>query len=280
MIIRYTLPLHEKDYFNNVFKILEKHLDDNFVITVDPLTAENPKRGTLEPVPGRINILLGMWDEYDSKFHRELYDKYDFIFNQYIIGEEEREYDHLFSLPLGYNGNIIEENEHIQPLVSVSERPVDLFFSGHMSSKQRYESMINNITYFQENKTYEKHNFDFNVTTGFMRGFKGKEYYKKLYNSKVVFCPPGNISNETYRFYEAMMCGCVIISPTLPDTEIYRDVPVIQVEDFNNNAAKVASDLLEDKVSLTYLQNKNIEFWKTRYSYNSVADYILTKIKL
>ena len=262
----------------NRVDILSSKLSDEYVITVDPLTAEHTTRGLIDTDKTKINILLGMWDEYDSKFHRTLFHKFDFIFNQYITEDEENSFDNLFSLPLGYNGNIIEETEHIQAILPIDERPVDVFFSGHMSSKNRYASMINNITYFKNNPRRKQYNFDFNITGGFMLGFKGKDYYSKLYNSKIVFCPPGNISNETYRFYESMMCGCVIVGPTIPNTNIYKNIEVIQVDDFANKGAETVLDLLEDTKKMRLLQKKSIDYWKQHLSHDAVADYILSKV--
>lgn len=279
MIIQNRDVIHASDYFQEIINILGAQLSDDYALTLDPLTAEYTKRNTVKVDPQKINILLGMWDEYDSKFHRTLLNKYDFIFNQYITGEEERSYDNLFSLPLGYNGNIIEGSEHIQQIIPVENRPVDVFFSGHMSSKQRHASMIDNINYIKNDKRRYQYKLDFNITQGFMLGFKGQEYYNRLYNSKIVFCPPGNISNETYRMYEALMCGCVVICASLPDTEIYKNITVVQVEDFKKDGAAKMFELLEDKTQLNLLQQNNINCWKDNFTSEKVANYILNKIK-
>lgn len=280
MIIKNIECVHKNDYFHPILDELSKILDDSYVITLDPLTRENPNRGTIETDSSKTNILLGLWDEYDTKFHRNLFDRFDFIFNQYITKEEEDKFVNLFSLPLGYNGNIIEDGEHIQPIKSIKERSIDAFFSGHLSSKQRYESMIENINFLNTSLERKKYKFDFNVTNGFMRGFKGPEYYSRLYNSKVAFCPPGNISAETYRMYEAMMCGCVVVGPKLPDTAIYRNIPIVQVQDFGSNGAKTILDILSDDTTLQEIQNKTIEFFNNTYSAKAVSQYIFNKIKL
>ena len=128
MIVVNREVIHKNDFYQKVLDILSGKLSDEYVITVDPLTAEHTTRGLIDTDKTKINILLGMWDEYDSKFHRTLFHKFDFIFNQYITEDEENSFDNLFSLPLGYNGNIIEETEHIQAILPIDERPVDVFF--------------------------------------------------------------------------------------------------------------------------------------------------------
>lgn len=279
MIFQSTYKLLKNDFYGNVYNYLNNILSDDYAITFDPLTAEHADRGSLSPIKDKINILLGFWDEYDSKYHRNLLSKYHFVFNQYISADEESKFANLFSLPLGYNPNIIEDSEHIQPITPSHNRSIDVFFTGHMSSKQRYESMINNISYILNDSRRKLYKLDFNITSGFMRGFKGPEYYKRLYNSKIVFCPPGNISNETYRLYEAMMCGCVVICPILPKTQIYKNIPVIEVEDFNNKGAKVMFDLLEDPSKISDIQTKIINYWNNNFSVEQVAKYILSKIQ-
>lgn len=273
--------IHKHDFFQNVIIKLHKLIkDDNVIFTLDNLSAEHTDRGKIEVDRSKFNVLLGMWDEYDTKYHRDLIDKFDIIFNQYITKEEEELYDNLFSLPLGYNGNIIIKNEHIQDIKRVTDRSIDVFFAGHMSSQNRYNNMIKNIDFLTKSDSRKKYNFDFNITKGFMQGFKGPQYYDKLYNSKIAFCPPGNISTETYRWYESMMCGCVIVCPKMPRTKIYNDLPVIQVTNFETDAARVVLELLKDKTRLQELQQKNIEYWSKHYDQELVAAYIASKIKI
>lgn len=280
MIVQNQTLIHKYDFFQEVIKELHCLIkDNNIVISLDALTPEHKDRGNVQIDKSKFNILLGMWDEYNTKYHRELFDKFDIIFNQYITKEEEEKYNNLFSLPLGYNGNIIEKDEHKQDIKKISDRSIDVFFAGHMSSQQRYNSMIKNIEYLKNSDERKQYNFDFNITRGFMQGFKGPQYYDKLYNSKIAFCPPGNISAETYRWYESMMCGCVIVCPTLPKTKIYQDLPVVQVENFEVDGAKTVLSLLEDSSRLQELQEKHIEYWKQHYDQKQVAAYIASKIK-
>ena len=76
-----------------------------------------------------------------------------------------------------------------------------------------------------------------------------------------------------------MMCGCVIVCPKLPETEIYKDLPVMQVTNFETDASKVVLELLNDKTRLQELQQENIEYWSKHYDQELVAAYITSKIK-
>ena len=99
-----------------------------------------------------------------------------------------------------------------------------------------------------------------------------------MYNSKIAFCPPGNVSNETYRFYEAMFCGCVIVCPVTPKTEIYYNLPVCEVEDFENMGAITTLELLKDDERMKQIQQQSLEYWEKKYSPSAMAQYILSKI--
>ena len=76
------------------------------------------------------------------------------------------------------------------------------------------------------------------------------------------------------------MCGCVIVCPKMPQTKIYNDLPVIQVTNFETDAARVVLELLKDKARLQELQQENIEYWSKHYDQELVAAYIASKIKI
>jgi hypothetical protein len=105
-------------------------------------------------------------------------------------------------------------------------------------------------------------------------GMDSEEYSRRMHRSKIVICPAGNVSVETFRHYEAMRSGAVVVSPTLPETEIYRDSYLCQVEDWHNECGEAIMDLLADLAMLQLVQDKqNIDFIN-KYSPQAVAKYI------
>ena len=70
-----------------------------------------------------------------------------------------------------------------------------------------------------------------------------------------------------------------MVSPTLPKTEIYKDVNVIQIDDWNNNAANVVIDLLEDENKLAKIKEGIEEDWNRIFSPQAAAKRILDKLK-
>lgn len=83
-----------------------------------------------------------------------------------------------------------------------TEKKYDVFFSGQITHQRRKELAkvmphINNSL--------------FNPTKGFMQGYEPAEYYKYLAESKIVPAPAGNITIDSFRFYEAIEMLCVPI---------------------------------------------------------------------
>lgn len=71
----------------------------------------------------------------------------------------------------------------------------DAFFSGqitHVRRKQLAEVMPNIP------------NALFNPTPGFTQGYEPKEYYKHILESKIIPCPAGTSTIDSFRFYEAL----------------------------------------------------------------------------
>jgi hypothetical protein len=46
-------------------------------------------------------------------------------------------------------------------------------------------------------------------------------YVRELLESAFAMCPPGNYSNETFRFWETLLCGCVpVVANFVPSDPI------------------------------------------------------------
>lgn len=75
-----------------------------------------------------------------------------------------------------------------------------------------------------------------------------------------------------------MAAGCVIISDKLPVTSLYKECPVIQVENWEKGI-EVVRDLLKAPTELEKLQQATIRSWENHYSSEAVADYIIEKIR-
>ena len=62
---------------------------------------------------------------------------------------------------------------------------------------------------------------------GWNNGMPISEYSKMVNNTKIMFVPQGSASLETFRFFEAMMSGCIVLT--------FNDLPHGSVYDYYNS---------------------------------------------
>jgi hypothetical protein len=61
----------------------------------------------------------------------------------------------------------------------------------------------------------------YNPTNGFAEGLKPKQYYDKMFLSKIVPCPSGAMVVDSFRFYEAIEMLCLPVGDKL-DSKMQR----------------------------------------------------------
>ncbi|WP_210519747.1 glycosyltransferase family protein [Hymenobacter terricola] len=190
-------------------------------------------------------------------------------------------YSKLFAFPVGYNGELDFSNP-----VPFSERSVNVFFSGNLHRGRRrmfkFYSYLRYFPFFLQHRLQEKikstyddkyPNSYIRFTNGFMRGLNFEEYANYIKNSKIVLTPHGSVVEECFRHYEAMKCGCVIISERLPENHFFSGSPIIQIDDWKE-ADKIIKELLENPDRMQELHIAALQWWKDVMSESAVADYM------
>lgn len=114
-------------------------------------------------------------------------------------------------------------------------------------------------------------------TSGFAKGLDRTAYGTILRDSKIALCPAGWKSSETFRHFEAMRAGCILVSDVLPNTRIYRNAPIIQIRDWRS-LDKIVSGLLSDTKRMAELQQMSLEWWTNVCSEKAVAAFIAGQI--
>jgi hypothetical protein len=91
------------------------------------------------------------------------------------------------------------------------------------------------------------------------RGREWLDYIDNMSNFKFIISPPGN-GIDCVRTWEALYCGCVPIVKRHPIYDLFKGLPIIQVDDYS----EVNQDML---LSFDYkkynLKMLNMEYWKT-----------------
>ena len=221
----------------------------------------------------------------EAKFHsmHEIKSHFHHVFANYYWDEEG-----VTSLPLGYfayhEDNYIPSKERLHNIhfvaclnkhrialaSALTKIPEWLIFLGMHTKRFKTLKYLNAFAKLFPGNTIQ-FNHEFNA------GLNSQTYCNTLRNTKIVLAPRGWINSETFRMYEAMQYGCVVFCDKLPDREYYKDIPVIQVDNWKDGLKK-AKGLLKDQDYLSYLSEKNRKFYEEKLSPQATAKIIIDKL--
>lgn len=269
MKIEFLMPynLMEYPYFKKISEYLlsynDKIMDDLIVYFCAAENITNlPQYGN-----NVISIITG--DEYGRI--PSYIDNILLTFKTGATDQNIKEYPKLIPFPWGYSKQLIE-----QPLIHINDRNIDVFYSGQMITKNRYD-MIVEINKIKNKPFFRDKNIDITVTGGFGQG-DNLLYSKKIVNSKIALCPAGTNVPESYRFFEALKNGCTVICDNLPNNYIYNNNTIIRLGSWIN-LENVLMDLLKDKQILNNKFFDNLHYYETQLSEKAMSEFIYLKIK-
>lgn len=97
----------------------------------------------------------------------------------------------------------------------------------------------------------------------------GSKYSEIMADTKICLAPRGS-SVETYRFFEAMRQGCIVICDRLPPTWFYDGCPAIQIDDWKDLEAHLAP-LVADPERMAHLHRRSLDWWDQQCSEAALA---------
>jgi hypothetical protein len=101
-------------------------------------------------------------------------------------------------------------------------------------------------------------------------------YADELGRTKVLLAPRGG-SIETFRFYEGMLAGCVVVTEPLPPFWFYEGSPAVVVRDWRT-LPKLLERLLSDPLELQRRHEASLDWWTTRLSPPAVGRYMTERL--
>ncbi|MBD2777908.1 glycosyltransferase family 1 protein [Iningainema tapete] len=195
----------------------------------------------------------------------------------------------IYDIPLGYY------NSENLPIKDISERLYDVYFAGS-AVHERYsiwslqywlrtpktvsrQQMISSLNRFKEK--HPEYKIESSVTQAF--GAAGSSevalsYNEKMMNTKICLAPRGT-SFETYRFYEAIKYGCIVVTEALPPRWFYDGAPNIKVTDWLS-LEETLEKLLKNQQLLQEIHQQSLNWWQTKCSEDVVGKYIAEKLNL
>ena len=193
----------------------------------------------------------------------------------------------VYDIPLGYF------NQLDLPIKAIEDRLHDVSFAGSVEQwvnsvwSWKYwlkfpktiarKKMVSAIDYIRQKNP----NIDFELTInshfGASRAADARSYSEKLMDTKICLVPRGT-SLETYRFFEAIRYGCIVVTEALPSRWFYDDSPAIKINDWSE-LAEILDKLIDNRSLMKKKHQESLDWWKTKCSEIAVADYIAQKLK-
>ncbi len=241
--------------------------------------------------PGHVLILIS--DEKEI-FPLNRFPGYDSVFRAY---GKPSPGDSWHPFPIGY----LEATGTTEP-IPFGQRKHSVFFSGYLNRNRidlykQFKPLfwlprrnlpnrqLREIARRIVEKFHRKRDFSgqfpdsiIQFTEWFGKGYPPGEYARILADSKIAICPPGFVSHETIRHWEAMRMGCVIISAPLPAIRFYENSPIIQLKDWSE-LKPLLSRLLADPEELLQRHLAMREWCESVTSEPAVARYLAQVIR-
>jgi hypothetical protein len=198
----------------------------------------------------------------------------------------------LHEIPVGTH------NQRDLPVPSMSERSLDVFFGGsivqgHLPGTPRpplWESarewigpkgaarrdMVKNLRKAQE--TVPGLRAEVMEARSYLDAYDADPdvYSRKLLDAKISLVPRGT-SPQTFRFFQSLRAGCVVITDALPSQWFFTGAPVTRIKRWNE-LPRTLEVLLSDPALLARRHRESLDWWHSRCSEQAVAAYIVDRL--
>lgn len=146
----------------------------------------------------------------------------------------------ILRIPLGY------QSQQIVPQRTMAERTLDTFFAGDVASpfhRNDYRYWVPPTKTLARRQLWRvlqqlhasgEWRIELNNVRpeeGVAQGAAYQSYSERMMNSRICIAPRGS-NAESYRFYEGMRAGCMVLSNPYPDEPFLRAAPAVIVDDW------------------------------------------------
>ena len=153
--------------------------------------------------------------------------------------------------------------------VPILERPYDVGFCGYLHpTRAPFAALAAQL----ERDPRLRCSFVFTEFSG--GGVPVGEYARRLGDTKIALAPIGGSSTESFRVFEALRTGCIVMTPRKPPFWFYEGWPALEIDDWNEDAHAQILELLADRARLTALHEAHLAWWQNRCSEKPLAAYI------
>jgi hypothetical protein len=187
----------------------------------------------------------------------------------------------IATIPLG------TYNQLELPMVPIAERPTDLFFAGSVEHRASLRHRLSPKTRARREMLFAIERFrrrrpglllELRLTPGFeaSKARSAAAYSQGLMNAKVCLAPRGT-SLETFRVFEGLRYGCLVVADRLPGHWFYAGAPILQLDRWDELEAAVAP-ILDDPAALDEWHVRAMEWWRERCSEAAVGRFVAARL--
>jgi hypothetical protein len=194
----------------------------------------------------------------------------------------------IFDIPIGCFNSID------RPLKNFSQRTLDISFIGGVGGETcsrksiKYwlktpkiiarKSLLDNLLKVQ--KAMKNLNIYSSVTPDAISHIANldvqERYIEILRDTKICLIPRGT-SLETFRLFEAMKYGCVLVADVLPNRWFYENAPIVKVKNWCELDRQLEL-LLDDPKAMYDLHQASLKWWNNKCAEEAVGQYISMQI--
>jgi len=190
----------------------------------------------------------------------------------------------IHRLPLG------TFNQVDLPMVDILERPVAVAFAGSVGAPRgrapsrrlppakttSRRAMLAGLEAFRARRPEAR--VALQVTSAFGAPEAGDPiaYSRSLMDARICLVPRGG-SVETFRFFEALRAGCVVVCEPLPRAWFYDGSPAVALGDWRR-LPDVLERLLDDPAELRRRHEAGLAWWRERCSVPAVAAFVAARV--
>ncbi|KJH73147.1 hypothetical protein UH38_03585 [Aliterella atlantica CENA595] len=194
----------------------------------------------------------------------------------------------IYDVPLGYY------NQASLPIKPILERQYDFFFAGSLVtesypiwSRRRWLRNPKDLARAEMLSALEKLQAkypEFKIAIGTTDNFgveakfpkDTRSYSEKLMDAKICLAPRGSLF-ETFRFFEGLRYGCIIITEALPHRWFYQGSPAIQLSTWSELEQKITKIMQSPELKESK-HEASIQWWQAKCSEVVVGYYMAEQI--
>ena len=192
----------------------------------------------------------------------------------------------MYDIPLGYY------NQLDLPIKDIRARRYDVSFAGSVVHESYSAWSVKRLldtpkgvsrkkmiaALVKMHKEHPELRVKLSITSGFEAAWSAdaSSYSQEMMDTKICLVPRG-AALETFRFFEALRYGCVVITEALPSRWFYEGSPAVRVENWNDLEG-ILKKLIEDERLMQREHQRSLEWWRTKCSEAAVGAYVAGKL--